>query len=772
MKNYLSLASIQAKVHRKQNCMTIFCIALAVILVTGVFTMGDMELHHETVRMLEKHGNWHICLTNVQKEEAEAIVKEAGVREASWYDEINYHLEKTYKICGKFSIVCGAEQNWDKIMYCMSEGSFPKNENEIAVTDNVRTQFGKSIGDMLSIETPQGSFEYKISGFCNMDSYFAENDAVGALLSLNGLEQFAASNYEELHPSYYVQFRDSLSIRKTITNLKNRHGWDNDQLTENTAVLAICGMSSSSYVVGIYSIVAVLVVLVMLAGILMIAGSMNSNIAERTQFFGMLRCIGTSKRQIKHIVRFEALNWCKRAIPIGVIIATLASWGICAVLRFGIGGEWSDMPVFRVSIVGILAGTAIGIFTVLLASVAPARRASKVTPVSAISGNANNNRIRKSANTSIFKIESALGVHHATSQKKGLFLMTGSYALSIIIFLSFSVMIDWVGHALNSNKPYSQDMSVYCDNYESLLSHELVSEISKVDGVKYAYGRMYTCAEISATKDVSQMDLISYEAHQFEWAEDEFLSGDISKVVEGNGNVMTVFDKNNPLETGDKIWFNDRELTVAAVLSDSPFSSSDIPTVLCSEETFEELTGTSNYAVIDIHVDKKSGDEVADTIRKIIGDGVHLSDVRASKSEANSTYQAFTILVYGFLGMLALITVFNVLNSISMSVSAKNKQYGIMRAIGMDNSQVTRMIFAEAASFAFCGCITGGALGLLLQRYFYRTIISHYFGDPWRVPVAELAVIMAVVVIASCIAVYRPSRSILQRTVTETINEL
>ena len=108
-------------------------------------------------------------------------------------------------------------------------------------------------------------------------------------------------------------------------------------------------------------------------------------------------------------------------------------------------------------------------------------------------------------------------------------------------------MIDWIGHVLNSNKPYSQDISVYYDDYESRLSAELVSEISKVDGIKYVYGRMYTCADISSTKDVSKMDLISYEAHQFEWAKDDFLSGDISKVIEGNGNVMTVFDKNNPL---------------------------------------------------------------------------------------------------------------------------------------------------------------------------------------------------------------------------------
>lgn len=66
--------------------------------------------------------------------------------------------------------------------------------------------------------------------------------------------------------------------------------------------------------------------------------------------------------------------------------------------------------------------------------------------------------------------------------------MTGSFTLSMILFLSFSVMIDWIDHALNSNKPYSQDMSVYAEDYAPVLSQELVEEIKKIDGIKHVYG--------------------------------------------------------------------------------------------------------------------------------------------------------------------------------------------------------------------------------------------------------------------------------------------
>ena len=235
---------------------------------------------------------------------------------------------------------------------------------------------------------------------------------------------------------------------------------------------------------------------------------------------------------------------------------------------------------------------------------------------------------------------------------------------------------------------------------------------------------------------------------------------------------MVVFDKSNPLTLGDKIEYKGNELTVAAVLADSPFSASDIPTVLCSEETFQKLTGMEQYAVIDIQVTKKADKNIDQEIRKLLGENMKLGDERESKDAVNSTYLAFTLLVYGFLGMIALITVFNINNSISMSVSARNKLYGIMRAIGMDNRQICKMVCAETLSYAVTGMLVGGILGLILHKKFFQTIISAYFGTPWTVPFRELLIILLVVILASAMSVIKPVKRILSNTVTETISEL
>lgn len=90
------------------------------------------------------------------------------------------------------------------------------------------------------------------------------------------------------------------------------------------------------------SVAVVLFLLILVAGVLMISSSMNSSVAQRTKFFGMMRCIGMSKQQIIRFVRLEALNWCKTAVPIGLILGVVTTWGLCAVLRFVVREEFSD----------------------------------------------------------------------------------------------------------------------------------------------------------------------------------------------------------------------------------------------------------------------------------------------------------------------------------------------------------------------------------------------------------------------------------------------
>lgn len=146
------------------------------------------------------------------------------------------------------------------------------------------------------------------------------------------------------------------------------------------------------------------------------------------------------------------------AIPAGASAGVCMTWLLCAVLRLLSEEFFAEMPVFGVSVGGIVMGIMTGLLTVVIAARSPAKAAGRVSPLTAVSGNVWNMRaMKKAANTRIFKIETALGVHHAGQNRRNFLLMTGSFAISIILFLSFSPLYDFMGHALTPLRPYTPD---------------------------------------------------------------------------------------------------------------------------------------------------------------------------------------------------------------------------------------------------------------------------------------------------------------------------
>ena len=772
MRSYLSLVPISAKVHKRQNRMTIFCIILAVFLVTAVFSMADMGVRMEKERAVSNHGNWHIMLKNISKEDAEQIGSSAGVAFASWYDVINYKINEDYFIGSKKAAICGVEKMFvTDIMNCLTEGSYPQKDNEVMLTANAKDILGVNIGDLVTLNTPSENIDYVISGFTN-ESSAKVYDAIVMITDISSFNHtFGATNTDNV---YYIQFRAHTNMRKMIANIKAQYGLTDENISENTALLGITGFSSNSFMMGMYLAAAVLCLLILTAGVLMIAGSINSNVAERAHFFGMLRCIGASKHQIVRFVRLEALNWCKSAVPIGVMCGAAITWALCAALKFGIGGEFAIMPLFEISAIGIVCGVIVGIVTVLLAAQSPAKHAARVSPVAAVSGcGLNIKNVRHAADTRLCKIETTLGFHHAVSARKNLILMTGSFALSIILFLSFSVVLDFIGHALNPLKPYAPDLSILSPDRSCSINRDFIVEIAGKPGVKRVFGRMFKEGiPVAASKETNKIDLISYEEYQLNWAEADTLDGDLSKVLGNSNYVLTVYDKSNPLTVGDKIRLDSQEVEIACVLSDSPFDSTDTPTVICSEETFTRLTGKQDYAVIDIQLTRDAADEDVNSIRNITGDIYTFSDRREINRSSVGTYWAFRLLVYGFLAIIAMITVFNIINSISMSVSARIKQYGAMRAVGMDGRQIAGMITSEAVTYAVFGCMAGCALGLPLSKFLFKLMITNYWGDAWNIPIVSLVIILLIVAGAVAAAVYTPAKRIQNMAVTDTINEL
>ena len=96
MRSYLSLIPISAKVRKRQNRMTMLCIIISVLLVTMIFSMADMAIRMERMRVVEEHGNWHIMLKELSEQQIEQIAQRTDVLAFSRYHGLNYDLSESY----------------------------------------------------------------------------------------------------------------------------------------------------------------------------------------------------------------------------------------------------------------------------------------------------------------------------------------------------------------------------------------------------------------------------------------------------------------------------------------------------------------------------------------------------------------------------------------------------------------------------------------------------------------------------------------------------
>ena len=778
MKSYLSLVPISGKVRKRQNRMTIFCVIISVLLVTTIFSVADMWIRASSEGLQQKHGNWHIRLENISQDIAEEIAQRPDVAAVGWSETFNTDADQPFYIGEKKAALYGADSIYlAELVNALEEGSLPQGNNDIMLSSNAHLALDVKIGDHVTVKTPSGDTDFTVCGFGSddADTYQGQTYLVAVYMMRDAYISIMEQNNIPINPTCYIQFQDVSKASGITSEIRQQYDLPEEDISENTAIMGLAGQSSNESMKNIYGIAAILFVIVLLAGVLMISGSMNSNVAQRTKFFGMMRCIGASRQQIIRYVRLEALNWCKTAVPVGLIAGTAIEWSICAFLRYGIGGEFAAMPVFALSPVGLLSGAMVGIVTVLLAAQSPAKRASKVPPMAAVSGNSDTAlSVRHTTKRKIRKVERTLGIHHATASKKNWFLLTASFSLSIILFLCISVGLDFAHELLPVTRSWQADTDITLTGYanERVLAQGLSDEISGITGVEHVWGSSYTehVPAASSRQEIDHVNITSYSEYMLDCADESLVQGNLSEVYGDSGKAMTVLNKDNPIKVGDVIQVAGQEIEVVCGISSGLYPGEY--SIICSQETFARLTGEENYSMIGIQLSRQATDETVKQINSLAGSNVIFTDERQRNQEDANTWLAAKFLLYSFMAIIAMITLFNIINSISMSVTARIKQYGAMRAVGMDGEQLTRMIAAEAFTYAVSGLIVGSGIGIVLSRFLYVKLVTRYFGSQWSLPVVLLAIIVVFDTVSAAAAVYAPAKRIRNMPITATINEV
>lgn len=772
MKHYLDLAGLCSRVHRRQSRMTRLCITLAVFLAAVLFGLADMYLQGMLRQTRQQTGNWHCKFSSIDNQTAAFVAARPEVVLSGWQGTVATGTGWTLN--GQPAALAGLDTALLGQIYdgTVLEGRAPATAQEVAVTDTLARAAGLTVGDQVLLQGPGGTATCTVTGLVPAQTGQAVAGSSGAVLMTP--QTLAALDETDAAWQYVVQFSPLCSMTAVIEEITRSNGLDDGQTAVNEELLSLLGQLPGSGLSQIYSVAVLLSLVVMVTCVLMISSSLNSNVSQRTQFFGMMRCLGATRRQVLRFVRREALQWCLTAIPLGLGASVLVVWGLCAVMRQLSTVWFGAMPRFGVSWLSLIAGTLLGLISVLLAARTPARLASRVSPLEAVTGNTVQGvPFRHAANTRRWPVEVALGVHHARSRKRSYLLMTGAFALCLTLFLGFCTLVSFMKNAF-APKAWTPDLSIVSESNTCSIDPSLLEAVAAQSSVRRVFGRSFAYevpVQIGGQEKVCT--LISLDSQQFQWAAPQLAAGSLA-AASGGDQVLFVANTGTGAAVGDTMTLTlngaSQTVTVGGILTDHPLArTAGTETLFCSERTFARLTGETGYTILDVQFRSSADQDDVAAVEALFDGGVTWTDATARNRQQWGLYYAFSVLVYGFLSIIVAITMFHTMNTVRMGAFARARQYGVLRAIGMSGRQLTRMVAAEAVTYAAGGVALGCVLGLALHWFLYSSLVTRTFGTPWSVPWPELGLIAAVILLTTALSVRGPARRLRSMSITDAL---
>lgn len=769
MKSYLGLIPLRDKNGKDKNRLLLWCIILSVSLVTAIFSTAEMGLESQVNLQKKTYGDYHILLRNPNNE----VVKEIGTREDIEYS--GWMLQGGIgSILDKPIVFLGANKTTaNKNSIFMIEGDYPIRNSEVLLSKSGMYELNKKINDEILIKISGSEKEFKITGIFEDTPQLQKSNICGSVMTEDSFKTNFPSQ-DEIDATYRIKFKDEVSIRDSIRDIKDLYGLNNEDISENTLLLGLMGASTNKMMQQFYILTLIVILLVLTAGSFMILSVFNLETLNNITYYGMLRCIGASRKQIKRLVILQGLYKGLKSIPIGLIIGQFVSWGICLLLKEINSNYFSEIPLFRLNINSIAVGIIVGIIMILISSLSPARKASKVAPIIAVKGlqdKVYDSKVKLLKNSSV---EMSLGMRHALNRKKNIFLLTASFAICIILIFCFQGILDFFHNAMPVLHPSMADITITVDESDRGLRHEQINELEQLAGISTVYGNK-EWKDFSVDGENIDYKLLSFDEQQFNWYLKDIVNGSIEEVKNKVGTVLVIKNNNKGYKIGDQpnIISKQGENKIEVVGIISNFRRNGIPVnnnyFICSEDTFNQLFGYQTYSYIGIKTNRNANDNLNTSIKDILGDNIKLSDFRNANSEQKDTYNTMAVFIYGFLTIVTIISFFNIFNSMNISVNTKLKKVGYLRAVGMSKSQCKKMILTESIIYVTSGFILGNIVGIGLHKILYNWLITDKWGIQWQWPITLIVFNTLLCGSATILSIIYPLKKVDQVSIVELI---
>ncbi len=593
-------------------------------------------------------------------------------------------------------------------------------------------------------------------------------------------------------PKDYAKIEENL-----LATLMDESGLDINVRTNSELLRYEAMVMADAALSALYSLAAIVIGIIVVTSIFVIRNSFSISATERAKQFGMLASIGATPRQIRQSVLFEGLVIAAIGIPTGIVLGVAATAILTGVVNLLLDGIIVDdskvafsMP-FWVFIVAIV----LSLVTVLLASLRPAIRAGKMSPIEAIRGSQDLKIKAKKIRSpkivqQLFGIGGVIAHKNLKRSRKKYRTTVASIVLSVATFVGlasfmgysfkaadlqfggadFDFSIIGAPRAMGDEVIKRFDLKNYVYYWPASTADATVLFMDQTNFEQYAKSvgvnaKDYNKVAIMSDYALTAREEGGYERRRvYETQEGESYTSHIITKAEKDGSY-----REEDVETV--------EIPITKVSETAPlaFGSGQTPAIFVSENYYlRDKLYPSELASLFMH-DTPNLNEVSDYAKQLREqhaefEDANIENVEEIMAQQQRLYLLIAIFLYGFVIVVMLIGVTNIFNTITTNIALRSKEFAMLKSVGMTSKEFNRMVRLESLMYSGKALLIGLPLGLLMSYGFYRAFAEAAdfgFIVPWN---AMLIAVLAVALLIWAIMDYSV-RQVEKQNIIETIRD-
>ena len=682
--------------------------------------------------------------------------------------------------------------------------------DEVALSAETARRLGVTTGATVQLHAQTGDVDERVVGVIADTGIARINQRVMALTSLP-----TAQRLNGVHGVGQIDI--------ALKSGTNADAWINQHAADlpgtNVRLASDANSGFAAFFRVIRSSLTLTALLALFVGAFLIYLTLSVAVVERTRTYGTLRAVGATPRQLRRVVLAEALALGVPATLGGMLVGAGLAWLLIGVLSSLIH---VPRPALLVQPSAVITAVIVGLGATALASLVPARRAARISPIVAMKGNVEAD-MRLSRSWMVGAVVFAIGVAMSRTAKGALGGAGGTVLsllgavllvppllrpLSRLVGTLSSRIAPGVGNMAVTHLVKERSRSAYtlalvmvvlaqvlvistvAASMHKAFSNVLDNQFGFDVEVLHDFGtlRPTTMATVAATPGVvhtselrfGRTEYLDSAAHpevglmvidpstyfdvqHFAWTDGDEASARAALAKSGSILLDEPFAHNQHIDRGDS-------LTLRTLKGPQRFTVAGIYRSFTRQLVVGIDDGRTLFGADAVNALTVKGVPGADpealkrTLDRRLGVGADSTGEEvwtASKfrQQAVGQLNGFTNIFFAVVGVALIAGLLGLANTLAMAVVQRYREIGVLRSVGTTPRQIMSMVLVESITMTLVAVLIAIPLGLLLSTIFTASTGSSFgLSSQYTFPWLALPVVLIIALLVALGAAIAPAR--------------